>query len=100
MTGIIFAPLLFWAVIWGLAAVAALLVVFALSRGLAGWALRGLAAGVLVLALAGPSLQQEDRKPLPDIVLLVVDESASQGLGDRVNGLGDDELVRQFCHLS
>ena len=37
----------------------------------------------LLVALAGPSLQEEDRKPLADIVLLVVDQSASQGLSDR-----------------
>ena len=83
MTAVIFAPLLPWPVIWGLAGFAAVLLGFAVWRRLAGWALRGLAAGVLVLALAGPSLQQEDRKPLTDIVLLVVDQSASQGLGDR-----------------
>ncbi len=83
MSAIIFAPLLPWPVIWGLAGFAAVLLAFAVWRGLAGWVLRSLAAGVLVLALAGPSLQQEDRQPLTDIVLLVVDESASQGLGDR-----------------
>ena len=83
MSAVIFAPLLPWPFVWALAGFAALLLAFAVWRGLAGWALRGLAAGVLVLALAGPSLQQEDRKPLTDIVFLVVDESASQGLGDR-----------------
>ncbi len=83
MSAVIFAPLLPWPVIWGLAGFAGLLLALAVWRGLAGWVLRGLALGVLVLALTGPSLQQEDRKPLTDIVLLVVDESASQGLGDR-----------------
>jgi hypothetical protein len=83
MSAVIFAPLLPWPVIWGVAGFAALLLAFAVWRGLTGWALRFLAAGVLVLALAGPSLQQEDRKPLTDIVLLVVDESASQILGGR-----------------
>jgi len=83
MSAVIFAPLLPWPLLWGLAGFAALLLAFAVWRGLAGWALRGLAAGVLVLALSGPSVQQEDRKPLTDIVLLVVDESASQGLGSR-----------------
>jgi len=85
MSAVIFAPLLPWPVIWGLAGFAGLLLAFALWRGLAGWALRSLAAGVLVLALTGPSLQQEDRKPLSDIVLLVVDESSSQRLGDRAD---------------
>ena len=89
MSAVIFAPLLPWPFVWGLAGFAALLLAFAVWRGLAGWALRGLAAGVLVLALAGPSLQQEDRKPLTDIVILVVDESASQGLGDRPGQIAD-----------
>lgn len=84
MTGqVIFDPLLAWPLIWGLAVFAALLVALALWRGLTGWALRGAAAAVLLGALANPSLQSEDRKPLSDIVLLVVDESASQKLSDR-----------------
>ncbi len=52
-------------------------------RGLAGWALRALSAGLLLAALSNPSLQEEQRKPLTDIVLLVVDQSASQQLADR-----------------
>jgi hypothetical protein len=55
----------------------------ALWRGLTGWWLRGLALGVLLLALANPSIQEEDRAPLTDIVIAVVDESASQRIGDR-----------------
>ena len=62
---------------------AALLLVMALWRGLQGWPLRLLAALVLLVALAGPSLQTEDRKPLSDIVLVVIDRSASQSLSDR-----------------
>ncbi len=80
---VIFDPLLPLALLWGLAAVAFVLLAFALWRGLAGWALRAVAAGFLLAALAGPVLQQEDRKALSDIVILVVDESASQQLSDR-----------------
>lgn len=83
MTGVVFAPLVPWAVVWVVAGLAAVLVGLALWRGLSGWWLRGLTAVALLLALANPSLQEEDRAPLTDIVLLVVDESASQGLGDR-----------------
>ena len=35
------------------------------------------------LALVNPSLQEENRKPLSDIILAVVDDSASQRLADR-----------------
>ena len=80
---VIFAPLVPWAVLWVLAAVAVALLALAVWRGLAGWSLRAMAAGFLVAALAGPLLQQEDRKALSDIVILVVDRSASQALSDR-----------------
>jgi hypothetical protein len=42
-----------------------------------------MAALVVLAALSGPSVQQEDRAPLSDIVLMLEDESASQRLGDR-----------------
>ncbi|MBL3551130.1 glutamine amidotransferase [Rhodovulum sulfidophilum] len=84
MTGeVIFDPLLPLPLIWALAVLAAGIVGFALWRGLAGWWLRGLAALAVLAALANPSLQTELRTPLSDIVVLVVDESASQRLSDR-----------------
>ncbi|MEZ5754870.1 MAG: hypothetical protein R3D90_08945 [Paracoccaceae bacterium] len=76
-------PLVPWPVLWGLAAFAVVLLAVALWRGLSGWWLRGLTAVVVLAAIANPSLQEEERAALSDIVLLVVDESASQGLGDR-----------------
>ncbi len=80
---ILFDPLLPWALIWSLAGAAALLLALQVWRGLSGWALRALAAIALLAALANPSLQSEERAPLSDIVLMVVDDSASQGLSDR-----------------
>ena len=80
---VIFAPLLPLPLLWALAALSAALLALALWRGLSGWALRALASAFLLAALIGPSLQEEDRKPLSDIVLLVVDASASQSLSDR-----------------
>ena len=82
---VIFDPILPLVVLAVLAAAAVVLIGFALWRGLSGWWLRGLAALVLLAALANPSLQREDRTPLSDIVLLVVDESASQRLSDRAD---------------
>mgnify|MGYP001083159817 FL=1 len=84
MTGqVVFDPLLPWPLIWGMAALAAAFTGVALWRGFAGWWLRALAALALLAAVAQPSLQREDRRPLSDIVILVVDESASQKISDR-----------------
>ncbi len=80
---ILYDPLVPWSVLVVLGALASLLVALALWRGLAGWWLRGMALAVLLLALVNPSLQREEREPLSDIVILVVDESASQKIADR-----------------
>ena len=84
MTGqIIFDPLLPWAVLVVLGGVVLVAAVLALVRGLSGWALRLMAGLVVLAALSGPGWQEEDRAPLSDIVLMLVDESSSQALGDR-----------------
>jgi hypothetical protein len=79
----IFDPLVPLPLIWALAAVAVVMLALAIWRGLRGWPLRGLAMLALGLALVNPSLQEENRKPLSDIILAVVDDSASQRLSDR-----------------
>ncbi len=86
MTGwqIFFAPWVPLPLLWGLASVATLVLAIALWRGLLGWALRGVALGALLLALAGPSVQLETRDPLPDVLVALVDETASQTLGPRM----------------
>ncbi|MEX0327161.1 MAG: hypothetical protein AB3N07_00440 [Ruegeria sp.] len=84
MTGtVIFDPLVPWPLLLVVAAIAVSGVILALWRGLSGWALRGLAALVVLAALSGPVYQIEDRAPLTDIVLMIEDESASQTLSDR-----------------
>ncbi len=80
---ILFSPIVAWPILAVLTVVVLGFIAFAIWRGLAGWVLRGFAAVVLLAALANPSLQQEDRDALDDIVLLVVDESASQKISDR-----------------
>ncbi|MFZ9199959.1 MAG: hypothetical protein ACO22Z_11455 [Paracoccaceae bacterium] len=80
---VIFDPLVPLPLIWALAAVAVVMLAFAIWRGLRGWPLRGLAMLALGLAMVNPSLQEENRKPLSDIILAVVDDSASQRLADR-----------------
>lgn len=80
---IIFDALVPLPALWALLGLALAVLALSLWRGLAGWALRALGAGALLLAIANPSLQQEEREPLSDIVVLVVDESASQSLSGR-----------------
>jgi hypothetical protein len=76
-------PLIPMVALYALAAAALLIIGYALRRGLVGWGLRGLAAVALLAALANPSLQEEDRAPLSDIVIAVVDGSASQRIRTR-----------------
>jgi len=83
VTDVIFSPSVPWPIIAGLAALSGIALLLAIWYGLRGWALRALAALSLLAALAGPSLQQEERNPMSDILLVVVDDSASQGLSDR-----------------
>ncbi|UWQ18077.1 hypothetical protein [Jannaschia sp. M317] len=80
---ILFDPMLPVWLIAGLAGVALLLCVLAAFRGLPGWWLRASAVIALAVALVNPSLQTEEREPLSDILLIAVDESASQALSDR-----------------
>lgn len=80
---IIFDPLLGWLALWVAIAALALFIVLAARRKMSGWWLRALAGSVVVLALANPSLQQEERAKLTDIVILVVDETASQRISKR-----------------
>lgn len=83
MQSLVFAPLIPWPMIWGAMAFAVVLLALAVMRGLSGWGLRAVAAGLVLLALANPALQEEDRAPQSDIVIAVVDDSASQQLSDR-----------------
>jgi hypothetical protein len=80
---LVFAPLVGWPLIYALAGAGVVLVALALWRGLSGWWLRGLALAALVLTLANPAVQEEQRENLSDIVVLIVDDSTSQTLGDR-----------------
>ncbi|MCF3592667.1 hypothetical protein LZG00_01485 [Rhodobacteraceae bacterium LMO-12] len=80
---LLFDPLLPWPVIGALLVLALAATGFALWRGLSGWALRALAALLVLCALTGPVWQQEERDALPDIAIMVVDQSISQKLSDR-----------------
>jgi hypothetical protein len=77
------APIFGWEVIAVLAAVSAALLALALLRRARGAWWRGLALTLLLLALANPILVKEQRDPLDDIALVVVDDSASQNIAPR-----------------
>src|ERR1700722_14934165 len=72
--------------LWLLGALGALCL---LALGVAGWrrargtVWRFFAFAVLMLWLSGPRLVEETRETLPDIGLLVVDQTASMSVGDR-----------------
>ena len=91
---IIFDPLLPWPSLIAGVCLAAVFLFLAIWRGLRGWWLRGLALATLLFAIANPSLQTEDREALSDIVILVVDESASQRVSDRAVQV--DEAVAEL----
>jgi hypothetical protein len=94
-----------WAIIALSAAAVAITIVLAWRRVRGAW-LRALAFALLILGLCDPNLVQENRRPLKDIVAVVVDRSASQDIGERpgqtdkardelkarLNALGDVDL--------
>ncbi|MDU8943688.1 hypothetical protein [Ovoidimarina sediminis] len=82
---VIFDPLVPLPILWVATALGFLFIALALWRRLSGWWLRGPAIAALLLGIANPSLQTEDRDRLTDIVIAIVDESASQQIADRAD---------------
>ena len=76
-------PFLPWPAIYALAAAALMVSAALVWRGVRGAWLRALSMALLLLALCDPNLVQENRRPLKDIVALVVDRSESQDIGER-----------------
>ena len=73
-------PVWLIATLGGLAVLALAPAVFRRARGVV-W--RFVAFAVILLWLSGPRLVQETRETLPDVGLLVVDQTASMQIGDR-----------------
>jgi hypothetical protein len=78
-----FAPALPWPVLIALGLGALCIIGLSVYSRKRGTVLRALALGLLILALAEPSLLVEDRLPMKDVVAVVVDESQSQTIGER-----------------
>src|SRR5262249_41152922 len=78
-----FSPMVPSVLFWAGAALAGLLVALLLLRRSRGALLRALSLAALLLALANPTLRQEERESLANIAIVVVDESLSQSIGGR-----------------
>jgi hypothetical protein len=70
-------------VYWAGVALAVVLVALLLLRRTRGALLRALSLAALLLALANPTLRQEERESLANIVIVVTDESLSQTIAGR-----------------
>jgi hypothetical protein len=78
-----FSPMLPAPLFWGGAVLAAVLVAVLLFRRNRGALLRALSLAALLLAVANPTLRQEERESLANVAIVVVDESMSQSIAGR-----------------
>src|ERR1700742_2230913 len=81
--GVSFAPLVPQYVVWAAFGVAVLMSILLLVARSRGAAVRAVALGLLVLALANPSFTRADRDPIPSVAAVIIDKSPSQDFGDR-----------------
>ena len=88
-------------VFWIAIAVALVLTAFLLYRRARGAALRGLALTALLLALANPTLRQEERQGLANIAVVILDESTSQTLAGRPEQMAEikTQLDAKFAQI-
>jgi hypothetical protein len=70
-------------VVWAAFGASLLISVVLLLARSRGAAMRAVALGLMVLALANPSLTREDRDPIPSVAAVIVDKSPSQDFVDR-----------------
>lgn len=83
VTDLVFAPIIPWPALVALAVIALLVFAWGLFRRARGTLVRAVPVAALLLAVANPQVVQEDRRPLQDVAVVVVDESLSQSVGDR-----------------
>ena len=79
-----FVPLLPWPVLAVLAVAIVAVVGLGLWRRARGIVWRGAMLALGLLALANPAVVREERQPLEDVAVLLVDRSPSQEIGDRL----------------
>ena len=78
-----FDPLVPWSVIAVLGGIGLVLVLLGLRAGARGTIWRLGSIVVVLAALANPALIEEQRKPIADVALIVVDDSDSMAIGER-----------------
>ena len=83
MTGLVFSPLVPIWLLYILTGAAAVLLIYGAWRRARGVLLRTLPIAALILAIADPQLVKETHSALKDIVVVAVDDSDSQKIGDR-----------------
>jgi hypothetical protein len=88
-----FAPLVPWPLLLTCIVAALLLTGLGLWRRARGTLLRALVAVLAIGTLANPVARKEERNTLPDIAVVVIDESLSQGIGDRQKQADDAEAA-------
>ena len=91
-------PLWLYAALAAAAALAVALTVFQRPRAALP---RAAVAALLLIALGDPALQREDRRPLKDVVAVVVDRSASNRIGERTaqTDAARAEIARQLAAM-
>ncbi len=94
-----FSPLLPWPWLAGLAALSLLVWGLAAWRRARGMWWRLVLPVILLGALANPRLVAEDHQSLPDVVLVVVDDSPSQDIGGR-HAQTEDALAQLRARLA
>ncbi len=97
-TSLSFAPLLPWPLLAALALAILAVTGFGLWRRARGILWRAAMLALGVLALANPVVVQEQRQPLDDVAVLLIDRSPSQSVGDRPAQL-DQALTRLRAEL-
>ena len=78
-----FSPLLPWPAAVALISILAAVLIWAASQKLVGWPLRTAAGALIAAVLLNPQLRLQERVLEPNQVILVVDNSASQTVGNR-----------------
>ncbi len=89
-----FLPFLGWPVFWAATTVAVLLAAALVYLNRRGWPLRIAGLALVLAALANPILNTDEREQLTDIVAVIIDESASQSIGNRRQQ--SDDAFRQL----